>query len=100
MPCSWGLDGMIGPYPMNMGWPVARDLLHLPRRRKPDGQDMEDVTHASGHPAAQAGRTGEEGDRPAAVPGMSDGLANDAPSMSSRPVRCGALEFNATLRGK
>ena len=93
MPCSWGLDGMIGPYPMNMGWPVARDLLHLPRRRKPDGQDMEDVTHASGHPAAQADRTGEEGDRPAALPGISEG---HAPSVSSRPVRGGDPEFNAT----
>ena len=57
---------------------------------------MEDVTQVSGHPAAQADRTGEEGDRPAAFPGMSEGFAGDAPSVSSRPVRGGDPEFNAT----
>ena len=54
---------------------------------------MEDVTHASD---IRPHKRTAQGKMAIAPPGMPEGFADDAPSMSSRPVRCGALEFNAT----
>ena len=58
---------------------------------------MEDVTHASD---IRPHKRTAQGKMAIAPPGMPEGFADDAPSMSSRLVRCGALEFNATLREK